>query len=419
MKEFRFDDPDQYLSGTPYEALAQLRATKPFAWHPASDPLKKGFWIATKHCDVVSIAKRPDIFATNSPLLGDPVPESLWELFPSLGMIANNLMTFEHQKHLRFRTIANPIFSGPRNAMMEAITRSICNEVLDRVSDRSQYDFAEDVALVIPVRVILGLLLGVPERDLTAVTRYVLTINAMDDPVFRPRRESLVEAAEALFDYGMTLLKRIKSSAGTDLLKELVHISGINGVSIEEFFLAYWFPLAAGAFDTTASTIAGGVKALLEFPEQLSLIQREPTLIPSAVEEMIRWVSPVVYFCRTARSKVMIRENQIKEGEKIVLCFASANRDEDVFESPDCFNVGRTPNPHLSFGYGPHFCLGARISSTILRIFLEEASWRLATIRPNGEVVRTRSGWMNRIRSMPVRNSEVTGARYDSSWRRA
>jgi cholest-4-en-3-one 26-monooxygenase len=224
----------------------------------------------------------------------------------------------------------------------------------------------------------------------------------MDDPELRPHPDALFEAAEELFAYGMALLKRVQRVPSGDVLSDLLLAGSLKGLPAETLIQAYWFPLAAGAFDTTASTIAGGVQALLQFPEELNSIREDPSLIPLAIDEMLRWVSPTVYFRRTATMETDFNGYRIKKGDKIVLCYASANRDEDVFAHPEMFDVKRTPNPHVAFGYGTHFCLGSRLATLILRIFLEEFLPLISRIQISGQVMRTRSGWMNRIKSMPV-----------------
>jgi cytochrome P450 len=220
-----------------------------------------------------------------------------------------------------------------------------------------------------------------------------------------------MDAAEELCAYGLGLLRRLTARPGDDLLSELVHTRSLEGVPTEQLFMAYWFPLAAGAFDTTASSLAGGLRALIEFPDQLARLRAEPRLVPTAVEEIVRWVSPVVYFRRTATADTELCGQRVRQGERVVLCYASANRDEEVFADPQRFDVGRTPNNHVSFGHGPHFCLGARLSSFVMRIFLEELLRRMPALRLDGEVVHTRSNWMNRIRSMPVARVQAEGGR--------
>ena len=191
---------------------------------------------------------------------------------------------------------------------------------------------------------------------------------------------------------------------GPTLLSTLVHGEAPQGMTPEQFFLVYWFPLMAGAFDTTASTIAGGVRALLQHPDQLRRLREDPSLIPVAVDELVRWVSPVVYFRRTATADTEYEGHRIRRGQKVVLCYASANRDEEVFADPDVFDVGRKPNRHVSFGYGPHYCPGGRIGSLVIRLFLEAYLDRIAELELDGPATYTRSAWMNRIWSMPVRH---------------
>jgi len=411
MAYFKFDDADQYVTHTPYEAFAQLRKEAPFALHQSADGSNHSFWLATRYHDIIALSKSPKLFSTIAPLLADPIPKEFRAMNPGLGMIADNLTSFEFQKHEPFRVIINSLlFSGPRLAEMESSVRRICIDVMAKVSRQPQFDFAADVALPIPLEVILGKLLGIPAQDLGAIATHVLTINGMDDPVFRPNQLALMEAADELFAYGMSILHRLKIAPEENLLSEIVHMTTANNIPPEELFMAYWFPLIAGAFDTTASAIAGGIEGLLQFPEQLKLICDDPGIVPSAVEEMLRWSSPVIYFRRTAMEDTEFKGNPIKKGGKVLLCYASANRDEEVFANPDSFDVKRSPNKHLAFGYGPHFCMGARIASLILRVFLEEFLTLLSRLQLNGPIIRTRSVWINRIRTMPVRNRLQTAA---------
>jgi cholest-4-en-3-one 26-monooxygenase len=360
------------------------------------------FWLVLKHEDVVAISKQPETFATTAPLLADPLPKDLWPVFPGLGIIADNVMTFGAERHTLFRALAATLFSAARMAGAEHAARTICIEVIERARRRGVFDFAEDVALAVPVRVILGRLVGVATEDLTRVMRAVLTINAMDDPIFRPSGDALLGAADALRAQGEDVLRRVQAQPDDSITSQLVREKRIEGVTAEQLFWAWWFPLAAGAFDTTASSIAGGVRALLQHPEQLARLRADPRLIPLAIDEMVRWVSPVVYFRRTATRDLTFKGQHLRKGDKLVLCYASANRDRDVFDRPDTFDVGRTPNPHVSFGYGPHFCPGARFSMFVMRIFLEEFLQRMSDLQLDGDVMHTRSFWMNRIRSMPV-----------------
>lgn len=400
---FRFEDPHNYVTGTPYHEFARLRAEAPFAWNPPRPGLKAGYWLATRHRDIVAISKRPAEFSTKAPLLQDPLPEQVWPAFPALAMIANNLLTFDPQKHATFRSLVSGMMSQRSVAEREPAIRALCTETLQRIPATGRFDFADQVALPFPVAVVLSLVLGVPRADQDALARCILAINAMEDPRFCRPPNGMMEAAEELYAYGKRHVERLLTSGEPSVLRDLIEASAGEEISREALFLAYWFPMTAGAFDTTAATLAGGVQALLRFPEQLDRLKTSPELIPLAVEEMLRWVSPAIYFRRTATCETTFEGQLIRKGDAIVLCYASANRDEEVFSNPDSFDVARSPNAHVSFGYGPHYCMGASLARAMLRIFLEEFIARGYDLRLDGEAVHTRSNWMNRIWSMPVR----------------
>jgi cholest-4-en-3-one 26-monooxygenase len=400
---FHFDDPDQYVRGTPYHQLAWLRRESPLSWQRRSTDPHDGFWLVTRHEDVVAISRNPGLFGTHAPLLQDPLPRELWRDFPAGAMIADNLLTYEPRKHGCFRIPINAMVAPARIAALESEIRAACVTLMRRNFARPRFDFPADIALPFPTFVVLGLVLGIPACDHEGLSRAILAINAMDDPTFSPRPGGMFRGAEELLAYGKRHAARLMEAARTSILGELVATRQIDGLSKEETFLAYWFPLTAGAFDTTAATIAGGVRALLQYPEQADRLRATPALIPSAVEEMIRWVSPVIYFRRTAVSDTTLRGQPVAKGQKVILCYAAANRDEAVFAEPDQFDIGRHPNPHVSFGYGPHFCLGAALARTMIRVFLEELGPYLDRLQLDGDVVHTRSSWMNRICSMPVR----------------
>jgi cholest-4-en-3-one 26-monooxygenase len=400
---FRFDDPDNYVRGTPYAALAQIRREAPFAWHRRSGDPSDGFWLVTKHEDICAISKSPAQFSTDTPLLQDPLPKELWPDFPAAAMIANNLVTFSHAKHPVFRSLINGLLSPSRVAAMEPRIRAACVELLAQSAAQSRFDFAQQVALPLPVEVVLGIVLGIPREHHAQLTQWILAINAMEDPKFCAPLGGMMTAADELFAYGKAHAARLQESPNTSVLGALIAHGEIDGLTKEQLFLAFWFPLTAGAFDTTAATLAGGLEALLAFPDQAERLRADLQLIPSAVEEISRWVSPTIYFRRNATGESVFRNQRVRPGDKLVLCYAAANRDEEVFADPERFDVGREPNRHLAFGYGPHFCLGAPLARAILRICLEELVPQLPELELDGEVMRTRSGWMNRIWSLPVR----------------
>ena len=404
MSIFRFDDPEQYVSGTPFDEFKRLRNSAPIIWCDGSDTAEEGYWLITRYDDVVAISKNPQLFSSYAPLLGDPIPKDLWSSSPALAMIADNLMTFDYNRHPHFRSIINQFFSAERVSVAQNDLEVICMNLLARATSAPTFDFAASAALPIATEAILRYYLGVPKEDLATLSASILTINAMDDPFFRPRRESLLDAAETLFDYGQQLLRRTtKDNVASGILPHIVSYAQSHDIAPDQLFFAYWFPLAAGAFDTSAATIAGGVKILIEMPAELTKLKSRPDMLQQAISEIIRWVSPVIYFRRTATENTHVHGKLVRKGQKVVLCYASANRDEAVFENPDEFSIERRPNNHLSFGHGPHYCLGARLASTLLNSFFSNWLSSPLLLELDGPVIHTRSAWMNRIRQMPVR----------------
>jgi cytochrome P450 len=191
-----------------------------------------------------------------------------------------------------------------------------------------------------------------------------------------------------------------------DMVSALLASRFSDGAPVDdETVLWLWFALLAGAFETVTGTVAGGSLALLENPGQLRRLQDDPSLLPTAVDEILRWVAPVLYFRRTAVRDAEIGGQRIRAGQKLLLCYPSGNRDPEVFDDPERFDVGRTPNAHLTFGYGPHFCLGARLAELQLRCAFQELVPHLGRLQVSGPIQRVRSSWLNRITALPVRRA--------------
>src|SRR5262249_37445413 len=198
-------------------------------------------------------------------------------------------------------------------------------------------------------------------------------------------------------------LKTRRRAPKEDVLSVLAHTKTSNGDYMsEEMFVRYFWSLLTGAFDTTASAISGGMLALISFPKQYETLLVDPSLLPTAVEEMLRWETPTIYFRRTAMADTEIRGRRIRSGQRVVMCYASANRDEEEFANPDTFDISRKPNNHLSFGHGKHFCLGSNLARAEIRILLELLIQRKLRLDLRGEIRRARSNFQYRIKHMPV-----------------
>jgi len=397
-------DLDRFSRGTPHAELAALRRAAPVAWHPLANARSErdGFWLVTSYREVVEASKRSDVFLSNhGTLLVDHPPATApapWT------MIKSELCSLDGDVHTRYRQLAAPSFLPRIVEGLSSAIRELAVGLIDRAVARGTFDFAQELAFSLPVQVVLGLLLGIPEEDRARAAHWSDVLSAPEDPVFSDGPNAALRAVHEMYAYAKSLARARRESPRTDLASALVLSRLPDGSSMsDEMFTHYFWSMILGAFDTTASTLAGGMLALIDHPEAMDRLQRDPALLPSAIEEMLRWVSPVIYFRRTAACDTTLGGVAIREGERVALCYPAANRDETVFPEPDVFDIGRTPNEHVSFGFGRHFCLGARLARIEMRVFFEELLRRDLRLERVGEVVHARSNFLNRIHTFPVR----------------
>jgi cholest-4-en-3-one 26-monooxygenase len=401
LRQFDFTDLENFANDIPHDALRQLRRFTPVYWNSFSTPEmpKGGFWLITRHSDIVRIEENPAIFSSHYGLtLADAPPATVG---PPWSMVRDGLTHLDPPDHFAHRQIVAPLFTPRAIAAMEARIEAIAIGALERACELREFDFASEVALRFPVAVVLGEILGLPPEDFAQAVRWSDVIAAPNDPEF-PRSEGVVTVHE-IYDYALSTLAARRREPKNDVLSVLAHTKTADGNYMsDEMFLRYFWSLLTGAFDTTASAISGGMLALIAFPEEYERLARDPSLLPAAVEEMLRWETPTIYFRRTAMADTEIRGQKIKRGERVVMCYASANRDEEEFVNPDTFDVGRKPNNHLSFGYGRHFCLGSSLARAEIRILFEQIIQRKLRLELRGDVRRSRSNFQNRIKQMPV-----------------
>lgn len=398
---FDFTELSIFKHDVPYTALAELRRNSPVYWNRSPSPTdpKDGFWLVTKHRDIVHIEKNPLLFSSHHGLtLANAPPESAG---PPWSMIRDGLTHLDPPEHEHHRQLVSPLFTPRSIARMEDKIRAIAVDVIDRACDLREVNFASEVALRFPVRVVMGEVLGIPEKDFEKAVYWSDFVAAPNDPVFPPR--SGPKVIQEIYDYALASLASRRMLPKNDVLGTLARGIACPKVgTTEEVFVRYFWSLLTGAVDTTASAIAGGMLALIQFPEQYGKLVSCPSLLPTAVEEILRWETPTIYFRRTATADATIRGQAIKSGQRVVMCYASANRDEEVFVDPNNFDVGRTPNEHLAFGHGPHYCLGASLARLEIRILFDEIIKRKLVIKPRGGVTRAQSNFQNRIKHMPV-----------------
>jgi cholest-4-en-3-one 26-monooxygenase len=388
-------DLDSYQRAIPHDTFQRLRKESPVYFN--AEPGGRGFWAITKYADVVTISKDPKTFssARGGTNLPDYPPEEL-------SIIQMLMVNMDPPRHNKFRNLVSKGFTPRMIAQLEPQIRKAAARTVDAIAKQGECDFVRSIAGELPL-VIIADLLGVPQEDRGKVFDWSNRLIGFDDPEFQTSIQDGKLAAGELWMYANALAAKRREKPELDLTSVLVHAS-VDGEKLSEMeFDAFFLMLAVAGNETTRNAISGGTLALMQHPEQRQRLIDDPSLIPSAVEEILRWVTPVIHFRRTATRDVELRGKTIRENDKLAIFYSSANRDEEVFADPYTFDVGRTPNEHLAFGVGQHFCLGASLARLELKIIFEELLRRLPDLTLTGDVRRLRSNFINGIKEMPVR----------------
>jgi cholest-4-en-3-one 26-monooxygenase len=287
-------------------------------------------------------------------------------------------------------------------ARLEPHIREIANAVIDAVAQKGGCDFVTEVAAELPLQVIAEMM-GVPLADRRALFSWSNRMIGQDDPEYGTTEDEAKRASLEVYMYANQLAAERRRNPGEDLMSVLLNAE-VDGEKLTEMeFDVFFVLLMIAGNETTRNLISGGMLALIDHPEQRARLLKDRSLINTAVDEMLRWVSPVMAFRRTATRDTEIRGQKIREGDKVLMFYPSANRDEEVFPEADRFDVGRTPNDHLAFGIGEHFCLGSNLARLEIRVMFEELLRRLPDIELAGPVARLRSNFINGIKHMPVK----------------
>ena len=393
--------PDHYAkNGYPHREWAYLRKHQPVSWreHPHTDP----FWAITKHADIVAISKQPSLFVNSKRLLvfvGEPGVE------PANTPPFRHLLDMDPPEHGEYRAILSRHFTPRAVRPLEPEIENITRQVLDDVMGRDSCDFVTDVSSKIPLAVIAELL-GVPHKDWEQMFRWTNETIGGSDPEFQQgasANETLDRARLGLFQYFTEMVvERMKKP--TKDITSIVANAKVKGEPIPQFeMLSYFFLLVVAGNETTRNATTGGLLAFIENPDQWRKLRSNPALIDTAVEEIVRYTSPVIQFARTATADTEVRGQKIKAGESVCLFYPSGNRDEEVFENPNKFDISRDPNPHVGFGIGEHFCLGANLARLELKVIFRNLARRLDYAELAGPVERLRSSFVGGIKHMPIR----------------
>jgi cytochrome P450 len=386
-------DPDSYVAAPPHELLAELRRTDPVHFQEmAGEP---GYWMVLKHADLVHVAREPNLFSASE---GGVMLENLEQA--QLEMMRNMLLAMDPPRHVDYRRPIAPRFKARVIANMEGQIRAICREIMAEAAAQKDVEFVHDVTSALPSRVI-GQLMGLPTDDLAFIHRLAeMNTSGQDSDYQSDVSQGTIDMAMYAIQFAAVRREEEPREDLTTLLLE----TDFNGSYMTDIdFGSFFVQLVTAGNDTTKTMLSSGLRALLDHPDQLAALRADPSLIPSAVEEILRYENPLHYFRRTATADTELRGTKIAAGDKVVMFYTSANRDEDVFADSQRFDIRRSPNPHLSFGIAEHFCLGVHLARLEGRVFFEELLATFPTIELTGEPVRVRSNLNNALKSMQVR----------------
>lgn len=382
--------PDFY-AGDPYPAFRELRNTTPVVWNDVTN-----FWALLKYEDVRYVSSHPQLFSSAKGItIPDPVlPEPVQE---------GNLIFTDPPRHRQLRKLINAGFTRRQVTLLEPKIREIVKGIVDGIDPTRTYEFAEEIAAPLPTRFIAEML-GAPPEDWEQFRTWSDAAVGGDDPEIE--LDPQVAMGE-LFEYFMKLIEARRSGkvTGQEDLLSILAAAEVDGERLtDEDLLNFSFLLLVAGNETTRNLIALGTLALIEHPDQFALLRSDPSLLTCAVEEMLRYTTPVTHMARRATADVEIRGQQIKAGDTVVMLYGSANRDEEIFgPNSEEFDITRNPNPHIAFGAGEHACMGAQLARLEARVMFEVLLGTYPTIELTGDVTRLRATMVPGVKRMPVR----------------
>jgi cholest-4-en-3-one 26-monooxygenase len=394
-------NPDLYVQrGYPHEEWALLRKEAPvFRYQrPGVEP----FWAITKHADVVAVSRQPELFRSTQMLFvsqeepGAPLPDEA---------ILRQLLNMNPPEHGEFRRVVNQRFTPRSVQQLKDQIERIATEVLDDLVGREECDFVTEVSAKLPLAVIAEMF-GIPRADWAMMFRLSNAMIGPADPEYGGNesiKENLERARLEFFQYFNQLCEDRRKTPRDDVASALANGS-VNGEALPPFeLLSYFALLIIAGNETTRNATTGGLHALISHPDQWERLKRDPSLATTATEEIVRWTSPVIQFTRIATADTALHGQQLREGDVLALFYPSAARDEDIFEQPSTFDIGRYPNPHISFGIGEHFCLGANLARLELQVMFRQLAQRMESVELAGATQRMRSSFVGGIKHMPIR----------------
>ncbi|MGO9855023.1 MAG: cytochrome P450 [Acidimicrobiales bacterium] len=388
-------DSRSYVAGVPHAYLAHLRRHDPVHWQ--DEPGGPGFWAVTKYEDCVTVNRDWERFSSAAQ---GTMPFELGE--EEVAQQALMMVNMDPPLHTRYRRLVNKGFSPRMVRDLEESIHRTTDAIIDEVIETGRADFVTQISAELPLQVIADLL-GVPQDDRHKMFEWSNRMVGNADPEYQAEADLALSSAMELYAYAAELFAQKRIDPHADLMSVLTTVE-IEGERLSELELELFFLLLTVAGnETTRNLMSGAMHAFFRHPEQWQRLLDDRSLLPVAVEEMLRFVSPVMNFRRTAMVDTELSGTRVAAGDKVVFFHVSANRDEEVFADPDTLDVARDPNPHIAFGGGgPHFCLGANLARLEIRVMFEHLLDRLPDIRPDGDVQRLQSQFINGVKHLPV-----------------
>jgi cytochrome P450 len=382
-------------------AFAVLRAERPMAFFEEPDytdvavPRGPGYWSVTRYDDVWTASRHPDVFISGRGINIADMPPEISEFFGSM-------IAMDDPRHAKLRGVVNRGFTPKMVGRLTDNVRVKAREIVDRVAPRGECDFVQEIAAALPLQIICDMM-GIPASHYGRIFELTNTILGVGDPEYVNSLEDLMAAALELYQFAMELGEARVAEPADDITSKLMHADVEGEALTTQEFGSFFILLVVAGNETTRNAISHGMKALTDHPDQRRIWMEDfDAVTPTAVEEIVRWATPVIHFRRTVSRDTELGGQPLREGEKIVLWYNSANRDETKFDHPERFDVRRSPNEHVGFGAGgPHFCLGAHLARREIAVMFDELFRRLPDIHVTGPPDMLQSNFIHGIKRMP------------------
>jgi cytochrome P450 len=414
-------DPQRYAThGYPHELWTRMRREAPVHW---CEPVELvPFWAITKHAHICEISKQPDVFKSANGIVPatKEVAERIARGEKSPFDMMQTIITMDPPKHRKYRKVASPWFTSQALARIDDVVTASARRLVDRLYDaqtngEGEFDFVTEIAVQHPLRILCSIL-GIPEADEPLVLRLTQQLFAGEDPEFKRSEADRDEAFRALgiefLQYFGKIIAERRASPSGDLAGVLANAE-IDGARMGDLeTLGYYLITFTAGHDTTRNSLGAGMLALVENPAERAKLRSDPEgRVADAVEEIVRWATPVNYMMRTAARDYELGDTKVRQGERVLLFYASANRDEEVFADPFAFRIDRHPNPHLGFGIGEHFCLGSHLARRSQRALFSELIGRLEDVELVAPPQRLAASFVAGIKHLPLRYRLTPAAR--------